>query len=55
MMWDVIGGVARRSWAGNDGALLTAARYNEREGEKAHITLPILADDALLDRVCKSV
>ena len=55
MMWDVIGGVARRSWAGNDGALATAARYNEREGERAHITLPVLADDALLDRVCKSV
>ncbi|MPM84091.1 Urocanate hydratase [bioreactor metagenome] len=51
MMWDVIGGVARRSWAGNEGALLTAARYNAREGERAHITLPILADDALLDRI----
>ena len=48
--WDVIGGVARRSWAGNDGALATAARYNEREGANAHITLPHLASDALLDR-----
>ena len=55
MMWDVIGGVARRSWAGNDGALTTAARYNKREGERAHITLPVLADEALLDRVCKNV
>ena len=48
--WDVIGGVARRSWAGNDGALATAVRYNEREGANAHITLPHLASDALLDR-----
>ena len=53
IMWDVMGGVARRSWAGNEGALLTAARYNEREGEQAHITLPYLADDALLDQILK--
>ncbi|MCE5188810.1 MAG: urocanate hydratase [Eubacteriales bacterium] len=54
ILWDVMGGVARRSWAGNEGALLTAARYNEREGERSHITLPYLADDALLDVVLKS-
>ena len=51
IMWDVIGGVARRSWAGNEGALATAARYNEREGINAHITLPYPADDALLSRL----
>ena len=49
--WDVIGGVARRSWAGNEHALETAARYNEREAGKAHITLPHLASDELLDHV----
>ncbi len=49
MSWDVIGGIARRSWAGNEGALTTAARYNEREGKNAHITLPYLASDAVLD------
>ncbi len=52
--WDVMGGVARRSWAGNEGALRTAARYNEREGENAHITLPYRTDDALLDNILKS-
>lgn len=51
MSWDVIGGVARRSWAGNPGAYVTAKRYNERENERAHITLPFVADDALIDRV----
>ncbi len=51
MSWDVMGGVARRSWAGNAGALATAQRYNEREAERAHITLPYLAEDALLDRI----
>ncbi len=47
--WDVIGGVARRSWAGNEHALETAARYNEREGARARITLPHLASEKLLD------
>lgn len=47
--WDVIGGVARRGWAGNEHALETAARYNEREGTRAHITLPHLASDELLN------
>ena len=42
MSWDVMGGVARRSWAGNAGAIATAKQYNEtREAEKAHITLPL--------------
>ena len=51
MSWDVMGGVARRSWAGNAGAFATAKRYNEREQNRGHITLPYLADDALLDRI----
>jgi urocanate hydratase len=51
MSWDVMGGVARRSWAGNSGAMETAARYNAREGARAHITLPYLASDALIDRL----
>ena len=51
MSWDVMGGVARRSWAGNAGAYETAARYNQREADRAHITLPYLADDALIDRI----
>jgi urocanate hydratase len=51
MSWDVMGGVARRSWAGNAGAYATAARYNEREADHAHITLPFFASETLLDRV----
>lgn len=51
MSWDVMGGVARRSWAGNAGAYETAARYNQREDGRGHITLPYLADDALIDRI----
>lgn len=50
MMWDVMGGVARRSWARNPHAMATSAAYNETH-EDGHITLPYLADDDLLDEV----
>jgi len=43
MMWDVMGGIARRNWAGNENAMATAAEYNERHA--GHITLPYIADD----------
>jgi urocanate hydratase len=48
MMWDVMGGVARRSWARNQGAMETAIEYNQREGKRAHITLPYLVEDGLI-------
>ena len=50
MMWDVMGGVARRNWARNENALSTAAEYNQNYAGKGHITLPYLADDDLVDR-----
>ncbi|MCL1998129.1 MAG: urocanate hydratase [Turicibacter sp.] len=50
MMWDVMGGIARRSWARNPNSIKTAALYNEK-GEGGYITLPFLAEDALVDGV----
>ena len=41
-MWDVMGGVARRSWARNENALSTAAEYNKKYKGKGH-NLTILA------------
>ena len=49
MMWDVMGGIARRSWARNKNSVETAVAYNG-EG-KGHITLPFIADDVLVDEV----
>ena len=46
MMWDVMGGIARRNWAGNENAMATAAEYNEKHD--GHITLPHIADDELV-------
>ncbi|MFH1985314.1 MAG: urocanate hydratase [Pseudomonadota bacterium] len=48
--WDVMGGVARRAWAGNPNAIDTAAAYNYSHSGTDHITLPYPADDDLLDR-----
>ena len=49
MMWDVMGGVARRNWARNDHAVETSVAYNKHYAGKGHITIPFIADDALVD------
>lgn len=49
MMWDVMSGVARRAWARNPHSLETVASYNQNNGNNAHITIPYLCDDALID------
>jgi urocanate hydratase len=47
MSWDVMGGVARRAWARNEGALEVSAAFNaKRSGEQ--ITLPYVADEKYL-------
>ena len=48
MPWDVMVGVSRRSWAGNEHALDTVREYNERFADSDHITMPHLAEDALV-------
>ena len=51
MMWDVMGGVARRNWARNENALSTSVEYNKNYAGQGHITIPYVADDALVDEV----
>ncbi len=46
LSWDVMGGVARRSWARNENALTTAAQWNVTNKNQGQITLPFLADEA---------
>ncbi len=50
MPWDVMVGVSRRSWAGNPNSISTCAEYNAEYGAGNHITLPYLADDALIEK-----
>ncbi len=51
--WDVIGGVARRSWAGNTPALDTIIEWNKQNTQQGHITLPHLADKKYLKNLIK--
>ena len=43
-----MGGVARRAWARNPGAVETAVKYNEANRETDQITLPYVADEGML-------
>ncbi len=51
MMWDVMGGVARRSWARNENSISTSVKYNENYKGKGHITIPFIPDNKLIDKL----
>ncbi len=48
MPWDVMGGVARRAWARNENSITTSIEYNRDHADTDQITLPYLADEALV-------
>ena len=45
---DVCNGVSRRSWAGNENAMMTISAEMKREA-KLRVTMPTFAEDALLE------
>lgn len=49
ILWDVMGGVARRNWARNKNAMDTTQEFNQKFQGKAHITEPYLVSDNLVD------
>nr|MBP7117607.1 urocanate hydratase [Candidatus Cloacimonadota bacterium] len=49
LSWDVMGGVARRNWARNRGAIETSQRWNEEHSSEGAITIPQLSDEEYLD------
>lgn len=51
MLWDVMGGVARRSWARNEHAMETSETFNKTHGENYHITMPYVADEKLINKL----
>ena len=55
MPWDTMIGVSRRNWAGNPNSMSTVAEYNEMFAGQDHITLPYLADDAVVAEALKSI
>ena len=50
MMWDVMGGVARRSWARNAHGMETAMDYNARRANEGHITIPYIVNDGIIEK-----
>ncbi|MEJ2544366.1 MAG: urocanate hydratase [Calditrichaceae bacterium] len=48
LSWDVMGGVARRSWARNESALETSVKWNRENEGRGHITIPFTADERLI-------
>lgn len=51
LLWDVMGGVARRSWARNEHSIETSIEFNQKYAGKGHITLPYIPDQKLIDDV----
>ena len=44
-------GVSRRSWARNEHSIETVAEYNRKFAGSDAITMPYIADDALIEKV----
>ncbi|MEA4880131.1 MAG: urocanate hydratase [Synergistaceae bacterium] len=55
MMWDVLGGVARRAWARNPNAMETSREVNRNYPDGYHITLPYTVDDEKAARAVEAL
>lgn len=53
MIWDVMGGVARRSWARNEHAMETSEEFNDSHGDYYHITMPYIVNDEIIKKTLK--
>lgn len=54
MLWDVMGGVARRSWARNENSITTSIEYNKTMAGKDHITLPFIPKEDLVKKTVEA-
>lgn len=55
MLWDVMGGVARRSWARNPNAMSTVREFNHAHADGYQITEPFVSDDQIIEQAMKAV
>ncbi|RXI39304.1 urocanate hydratase [Clostridium tetani] len=55
MAWDVMGGVARRSWARNEHSIETVLEYNKNNVGTDHITIPYIADEDIVKEAVEKV
>ncbi|MBR6615829.1 MAG: urocanate hydratase [Lachnospiraceae bacterium] len=51
ILWDTMVGVSRRNWARNPHSIETVAEYNKKFAGSDAITMPYIADDALIEKV----
>src|SRR5690554_4504329 len=51
ILWDVMGGVARRSWARNTNAIKTVKEFNINHSQEYKITEPYLVNERLLNDI----
>ncbi len=51
ILWDVMGGVARRSWARNTNAMKTVKEFNINHSQEYKITEPYLVNERLLNDI----
>jgi urocanate hydratase len=55
LLWDVMGGVARRAWARNEHSIETGIEFNKNYHGRGQITLPYIPKDELIDEVVEKV
>jgi len=48
MLWDVMGGVARRAWARNPNSIIVSQEFNQNYAGAGHITIPFIPDQDLI-------
>ena len=53
LSWDVMSGIARRSWARNEHSVETAVEFNKTHCGTDHITLPYVVNDDLVKNTVK--
>lgn len=55
MSWDVMSGVARRSWARNEHSIETVIEFNKNNKGTDHITIPYVADNDVVRNAVEKV
>lgn len=48
MLWDVMGGVARRAWARNPNSISVSREFNQNYAGAGHITIPFIPNEDLI-------
>ena len=53
--WDTMVGVSRRSWARNEHSIETCVEFNQSHPGQYHVTLPYIADDAIVNEAVEQM